>query len=335
MNDQIRGNIKVLVTGADGFLGNNIVRELLNRKIKVRAFVQKNSPIQTLDELSIEKIEGDILNLSEVEEAAKACDYIIHAAANTSIWPQRSEISWKVNYNGTLNVINAALKAKVNRVVAIGTATSFGYGTLAHPGNENSPFKSAKYGLDYIDSKRAAQQAILKSVEEDGLNAVILNPTFMLGPYDTKPSSGALLIALYKGEIPGYTNGGKNFVYVKDVAVAACNALEKGRKGECYLMANENLSYKAFNKLVAEELNIEAPKLKIPNVFILLYGLISQTVSKLTKKPPKVSYAVAQLSLITNYFTAAKAVNELDMPQTSIKIAINKAFDWFKKNGYM
>ena len=327
--------MKILVTGADGFLGNNIVRELLDRNFEVRAFIQNNSPVKTLDKLRIEKVYGDILNAEEVVDAANNCDYIIHVAASTSIWPQRSPISWKVNHIGTLNVIKAALNAKAGRLVAIGTATSFGHGTLDNPGDENTPFKSAKYGLDYIDSKLVAQEAILKSVEEENLNAIILNPTFMLGPYDTKPSSGALLLALYNGEIPGYTNGGKNFVYVKDVAVAACNALTRGKPGECYLMANENLSYKVFNQLVADELAIKPPAFKIPNVFILLYGLISQSFAKMTKREPKVSYSVARLSLITNYFTAAKAVKELDMPQTPIKIAVKEAFDWFKKNGYL
>jgi len=327
--------MKVLVTGADGFLGNNIVRELLTKGYKVRAFVQKNSSVKTLEGLPITKIYGDILETLEVEEAAQGCDYIIHAAANTSIWPQRSSIIRKVNFDGTLHVINAALKTKVKRLVAIGTATSFGHGTLNQPGNENSPFKSTKYGLDYIDSKLAAQKAVLKSVEREGLDAVILNPTFMLGPYDTKPSSGALLLALYNREIPGYTNGGKNFVYVKDVAVAACNALTKGRSGECYLMANENLSYKEFNQLVADELLIKPPSLKILNVFILFYGFISQIFAQLTNTEPKVSLSVAKLSLITNYFTATKAVKELNMPQTPIKIAVNEAFEWFKENGYL
>lgn len=327
--------MKVLVTGADGFLGNNIVRELLDRKIEVRAFVQNKSPIKTLDNLPIDKLYGDILNEIEVEEAAIGCDYIIHAAANTSIWPQRSEVIWKVNHQGTLNVIHAALKRNVKRLVSIGTANSFGNGTLDNPGDENSPFSAGIYGLDYIDSKLEAQKAIIKSVNEEGLDAVILNPTFMLGPFDTKPSSGALLLALFNKEVPGYTAGGKNFVYIKDVAIAACNALTKGKKGECYIMANENLSYKSFNKLVAKSFKIKPPKWFIPTPFILLFGLLSQTWAKLTNTTPKVSLAVARLSLITNYYTSAKAIRELNMPQTPIKQAVEEAFDWFKQNGYL
>lgn len=327
--------MNVLVTGADGFLGNNIIRELLHRKYAVRAFVHPHSKVKTLENLPVEKIAGDILHQDEVYKAVQGCDYIIHAAAHTSIWPSRSKVSWQVNLTGTTNVINAALAANVKRLVAIGTATSFGYGSLQHPGNEQSPFKSGKFRLDYIDAKLAAQQAVLKAVAEQNLNALVLNPTFMLGPYDTKPSSGALLLALYKGDVPGYTNGGKNFVHVKDVAVAACNALTKGRKGHCYLMANENLSYREFNQLVADELDCKPPRFKIPNGFILLYGLISQVFAYLTKGTPKVSYAVARLSLITNYFTAAKAIKELNMPQTPIRTAIREAFDWFKENGYV
>lgn len=327
--------MKVLVTGADGFLGNNIIRELLDRGFEVRAFLQEGRTVQTLDELSLEKFYGDLLNASEVERAAEGCDYIIHTAANTSIWPLRSEIVRQVNYNGTLNIINSALKAKVKRLVSIGSANSFGNGTIANPGNEETPSTAAKFGLDYIDSKLQAQEAIIEHVKNHGLDAVIINPTFMLGPYDTKPSSGELLLALYHQKIPGYTSSGRNFIYVKDVAVAACNALTMGRNGECYIMANENLTYKEFNQLVAQELDIKPPELFIPKPFILAYGLMSQALAYLTGKPPVVSYTVARLGNETNYYTAAKAVKELNLPQTPIKIAVREAFDWFKENGYL
>ena len=327
--------MKVLVTGADGFLGNNIVRELLDRGLEVRAFLQEGRTVQTLDKLSIEKSYGDLLNAGEVEKAAEGCDYIIHTAANTSIWPLRSEIVRQVNYNGTLNIVNAALKAKVKRLVSIGSANSFGNGTIANPGNEETPSTAAKFGLDYIDSKLHAQKAIKDHVKNHGLDAVIINPTFMLGPYDTKPSSGELLLALYHQKIPGYTSSGRNFIYVKDVAIAACNALTMGRSGECYIMANENMTYKEFNQLVADELGVKPPKLFIPKPFILAYGLISQALAFIMGKPPLVSYTVARLGNETNYYTAAKAVKELNLPQTPIKIAVREAFDWFNENGYL
>ena len=329
------GRKTFLVTGADGFLGNNIVRELLDRGFKVRGFLQEGRTMQTLDQLSIENIYGDLLNPGEVELATEGCDYIIHTAANTSIWPQRSEIIRKVNYDGTLNIIRAAIKSKVKRLVSIGTANSFGNGTISRPGNEESPFTAGKYGLDYIDSKLQAQEAILDHVNNHGLDAVIINPTFMLGPYDTKPSSGKLLLALYHQKVPGYTAGGRNFIYVKDVATAACNALKMGRSGECYIMANENITYNEFYQLVAAELEITPPKLFIPKPFILAYGLISQVLAYITGKPPVVSYTVARISIDTNYYTAAKAVKELNLSQTPIKIAVREAFDWFKENGYL
>ena len=327
--------MKVLVTGADGFLGNNIVRELLERGLEVRVFLQEGRTVQTLDQLAIEKTYGDLINASDVEQAVEGCDYIIHTAANTSIWPRRSEIVRRVNYNGTLNIIHAALKANIKRLVSIGSANSFGNGTISNPGNEETPSTAGKFGLDYIDSKLSAQEAILEHVNNHGLDAVIINPTFMLGPYDTKPSSGELLLALYHQKIPGYTASGRNFIYVKDVATAACNALTMGRNGECYIMANENMTYKDFNQLVADELDIKPPKLFIPKPFILAYGLISQALAYIMGKPPVVSYTVARLSNETNYYTAAKAVKELKLPQTSIKIAIREAFDWFKENGYL
>ncbi len=324
----------VLVTGPCGLLGNNIVRELLARGFHVKAFIHQiyNS---SLDGLEIERIHGDILVEEEVLEAVKGVDFIIHAAANTSIWPYRSELIRQVNINGTKNVIKGALHYKIDRLVAIGSATSFGNGTKDNPGTEESEFTAGRFGLDYIDSKLAAQQAILQAVNEDKLPAIILNPTFMLGPYDTKPSSGELLLALYSGKIPGYTSGGRNYIHVKDVATAACNALTMGRIGECYIMAHQNLSYREFNALVAKELKVKPPRFFVPGPIIILYGIIIEAVARLFRKTPAISLAVARISLIKNYYTPAKAIEELRLPQTPITKAVHDAFSWFKDNGYI
>jgi len=326
---------KVFLTGADGLLGNNIVRELLKRKYTVKAFVLDGVEVPTLSELAIEISYGNILDLDGLLEAATGYDYIIHAAANTSIWPYRSEIIRNVNIEGTRNILRVAQTLQVKRLVAIGTANSFGNGSLDNPGDENSPFSAGKFGLDYIDSKLQAQNLILDAVKNDGLDAIILNPTFMIGPYDTKPSSGELLLALYHGRVPGYTAGGKNYIDARDVAVAACNGLTRGTAGECYIMANENLSYKNFNKLVAKELGVKPPGLFVPKPLILVLGFINELIARLFNTTPGVSLAVARLSLITNYYDAAKAIRELDLPQTPIKEAVHDAFQWFKDNGYL
>ena len=157
----------------------------------------------------------------------------------------------------------------------------------------------------------------------------------MIGAYDTKPSSGTLLLALYQGKIPGYTNSGRNFLHVKDAAVAIVNALIQGRVGECYILGNENLTYKEFYKIVGSELHISPPGILIPKPFILMFGWFSQVIAKITGNPATVSLPVARVSLDSHFFSAKKAIEELDLPQTPISIAIKDAFEWFKTNNYL
>jgi len=328
----INNNLKVFVTGADGFLGSNIVRVLLERGEQVRAFIQKGRDTGTLTDLPIEKTEGDLLDLKDVEAAMKGCDHVIHAAANTSIWPTRSHIVRQVNIQGTKNIIQAVKSNDIKKMIYIGTANSFGAGTKQNPGDESCKFNAAKYKLDYIDSKYESHKIILNAIKEDNINAVIVNPTFMIGEYDSKPGSGALILALYNNKVPGCTNGGRNFINVKDAAIGTCNALKMGRKGESYILGNENLSYAEFNDLVCTELDANAVHRRIPHIFIYLYGYISEFISFFTRSEPVVSVAVARVSTDNNYYISTKAINELELPQTPVRNAIREAFDWYVKN---
>ncbi len=326
--------MKVLITGADGMLGSNLTRELLSRGHQVKAFLLPNSPSKSLDGLAIEKVTGNILKLEELEKAMQGCDAMVHAAANTNIWPSRSEIVRKVNIDGTKNVIAAALNAKLKRLVYIGTANSFGFGSKESPGDETRSYQSSKYGLDYMDSKYDAQQLVLKAVKEKQLPALIVNPTFMFGPYDSKPGAGAMIIAIYQQKVPGFAQGGRNYIYVKDVAIAIANGLVQGKVGECYIAGNENLNYQeAFSK-IAKVTGVKAPSIKIAPVFSKAYGMLGSMYGSVFKTTPKVSYAMAQISSDGHYFSAKKAVSELGMPQTDIEIAIKECFDWLKANGY-
>lgn len=328
-------NMKILVTGADGLLGSNLVRELLKRDHTIRAFVQPGRQQKTLEGLTLEKFPGNLLNADEVLKSSEGCDGIIHCAASTSVWPTRSEIVNTVNIEGTKNIIHAVQKNNIQRMIYVGTANSFGFGSKENPGVEGNPYKSATYALDYMDSKYKAQQLILKEVKENQLPAVIVNPTFMFGPYDSNPSSGAMIVALYKGKVPGYTSGGRNYVCVKDAAVAIANALTKGRIGECYILGNQNLSYKeAFNK-IASTIGVKPPKLPIPSVFAKLYGGIGTAIGKMSGKTPAISYPLSRIACDEHYFSPAKAVQELELPQTPIETGIRECFEWLQENGYL
>lgn len=327
---------KVLVTGADGLLGSNLVRELLSRNYKVRAFLLPNSPSKTLDGLDIERHEGNILHPEDLEKAMAGCTHLVHAAANTNIWPNRSEIIRKVNIEGTKNIAAAALKTGIKRMVYIGTANSFGFGPKENPGDETRPYESHIYGLDYQDSKYQAQQYLLQQVQEKQLPAIIINPTFMLGPYDSKPSAGAMVLAIYHQKVPGFAPGGKNYIYVKDVATAISNALDgKGRIGECYIAGHENLNFKEAFTRIANITGVKPPKISFPKSILKLYGRFGSLMGNITGKAPTVSYPMTQISCDEHYFNPQKAVTELDMPQTGLDVAVKEAFEWFKENNYL
>lgn len=327
---------RVLVTGADGLLGSNLVRELLNRNYTVRAFLLPGTTSTTLDDLPIERFEGNILQAQDLSKAMEGCDYLVHAAANTNIWPDRSEIVRKVNIQGTKNVAEAALYAGIKRMVYIGTANSFGFGSKDNPGDETRPYESDIYGLDYQDSKYQAQQFLLEQVRIKRLPALIINPTFMLGPYDSKPSAGAMILALYNRKVPAFAPGGKNYVYVKDVVVAIANALDgKGKVGECYIAGHENLNFKEAFTRIATLVGVKPPSISMPAGILKLYGRLGSLMGSITGKAPTVSYPMTKISCDEHYFSAAKAVRELDMPQTGLDVAVREAFGWFEENGYL
>lgn len=326
---------KVLVTGADGMLGSVVCRELLKQQYRVCVFVLNKEKANALNGLELEFFEGDVLNKHDLEKCMAGVDYVIHIAALTSFWPRKSKKVREINLLGTKNVLELAAQFKLKRMVHIGTASSFASGDLDHPGNENNSFTAGKYGSDYIDSKYQAQQMLLAEHKSNNLPVIILNPTFMIGPFDSGPSSGIMLQAFYKDQIPGCSSGGKNFIYSGDVAVAAVNALTSGRVGECYIVGNENLSYEAFLAKAAKVMNKNKKLLHFPSFLILLAGAWSSLVAILFGKKPVLSFTMARFSLLNQFYDSTKAVNELGLPQTPIETAIEECMDWFSKNGYL
>lgn len=326
---------KILVTGADGLLGSNLVRLLLERNYEIRVLVQPGKDPVTLGNLPLEKMEGDVLNPESLDRAAEGQDAVIHVAANTNVWPSRGDIYFKVNVEGTLNMVRAAQKHDIQRFIHVGSASSFGIGSKEKPGTEEDPCISAKYGMDYIDTKAQGQEVLLDIVRKENFPAIVANPTFMIGPYDSKPSSGAMIIAAARGQVPGFTGGGRNWVHVRDVATGIANALTKGRIGECYIMGHENLSYKEAITLICKEVGSNPPRFVIPDFFIKTAGAVGSLSGRLLGITPKLTLPMAMVSCDEHYFSAAKAIRELDLPQTPLREAVRDAYTWFKQNDYL
>lgn len=325
----------VLVTGPDGVLGSNLVRVLCEKGYSVNVLLEKKSTAKTLEGLSVSRFYGDILNLKELDAAIKGCDVVIHGAASTSVFPARNPFVRRVNVDGTKNIIEACLKNTIKRLVFVGTANSFCFGDESNPGKEVGPYVSKKYGLDYMDSKREAQELVLKAVKEQKLPAVVVNPTFMIGPYDSKPSSGAMILGIYKKAVPGYTSGGKNYIAVKDAAIATANAIDQGRIGECYILGNKNLSYKDAFSLIAGVVGVSAPKRRLAPFFVVSYGFFSSFFAKIFRFNPSITKELAVISCEKHYYSSKKAIKELNLPQTPIEEAVRECFFWFKENGYL
>lgn len=325
--------MKIFITGGDGLLGSNLVRELLQMGHELRVLVQPNRKNQTLEGLPILKVEGDLLDFDRLVCIAEGCEAIYHVAANTSIWPSRNTVVNRVNIAGTMNIISLAKKLKVKKMVYVGTANSFSFGSKEKPGVEGSVYIARKYGLDYLDSKYEAHQLVMDAVK-DGVPAVVVNPTFMLGPFDSMPSSGAMVLAVYQQKIPGFAPGGRNYICVKDAAKGIANALEKGRIGECYIIGNKNLSYKEAFTMMAKVLGVKPPALPMPAALVLMYGVFNMILYRLTGKRPLVSYPMSRIACDRHYFSAAKAVRELDLPQSPIEDGVRDCFHWLHSNGY-
>ena len=326
---------KVFVTGADGMLGSSICRELINQGYTVKAMVLPNRNPVVLTGLRIETVRGDIRDKSFLETEMKDCDGVIHAAALTTLWPRRLEAVRSVNLDGTKNVMKVAARQGIKRMVYIGSASSFNCGSKENPSDETVGFDGWKYGMDYIDSKYQAQTLLLQKHAKEGFPVVIINPTYMIGPYDSAPSSGKILIALLAGKLPCYSSGGKNFVCSTDVANAAVNALHFGRLGECYIVGNENLEYGEFFRKTCALWDKKFRLLKAPGFFILCFGIVNSIMARIIGRPPVVSFSMARMAGMGQYYSSKKAQLELQFTPTPIEKGIEQCVSWFETNGYL
>lgn len=325
---------KVLVTGANGLLGSHIVRELLKRNYHVKVLVRKGSNLRALKGLDIEYFYGQMTQKKAVFSAAEDCNFLIHSAAKTSPKPADAEAFKTANIKSTEHCIEASKKYHLRRFVFISTANTLGNGTKENPGSEEKPFMPWLEKSGYAYSKFIAQQMVLDETKNSNLDAVVVNPTFIIGENDVKPSSGQIFFHIVDKPAAFYPPGGKNFVDAEAAATGVVNAMRKGKTGECYLLAGENLTYKEFYKLTAEIAGQNPVFIPIPQFILMTLGYVGDFSEKVLKIPVRLSKVNARMLCENNFYTPQKAMKELELPLVSARESTKKAIEWFRENNY-
>lgn len=324
----------ILVTGANGLLGHWVVQELLDRNYTVKIVVRNWKNI-FFDLKSVEVITGNFINYKTLKKAATGCDAIVHLAAITATNLLHYEDYQKINVEGSAQVIRVANELQIKTLIYISSSNTIGYGSKDQPANEESPFQFPFTESFYAQSKKEAEELFSEfALQKNDCHVIIIHPTFMIGAYDTKPSSGRLLLMGYKPRFMFVPKGGKNFVAAHNVAVAICNALTMGRNGEHYLAAGVNLSFKEFYTLQKQVGNYPQIIIELPNVLLKIVGKIGDFFRWLGIKTDVCTMNLQQL-MIQEYYSNEKAKNELKMPQTDIKKAIEETLNWFKYRGWI
>lgn len=326
---------KILITGANGLLGTNLAWHLFRIGYKVHLFVRPGGDLRGLDGLPAHITYGRIDNAGQVNEAVAGCDYVVHAASITDQWGVDFEEYERINYKGTRHVVAACLEHGIEKLIHVSTANTIGPGTREQPGTELNGFSLFQADSGYINSKYLAQQFVQEQVQAKGLPAVIVNPTFIIGPRDYKPSSGKLLLHGLNKKLLFYPPGGKNFVYVEDVCQGIVNALHLGEPGNCYLLAGHNHTYKEFFSLL-NHLSEQRPlMIGLPAWLLKAAGLLGSLKGIITGKPGRLTWSAAYLLCLDNYYAGDKAAVDLRVNYTPMEIALSKALSWFRANHYI
>jgi len=332
--------MKALVTGANGFLGSAVVRHLLAAGFSVRAMIRKTSEKFTLNGLNIEIIKGDVLQPQAVEKAVEGCKIILHLASVYAFypwWEKRARAIYRINVEGTKNLLSAAVKHKVEKFIFTSSVASIGKRDNGKPSNEETIFNLWENACHYARSKILAENQVLNFFK-NGLPALILNPAIIIGERDYKPTpSGEIIVKFLNRRYFCFFNATLSIADVDDVAKAHISAIHKGRAGERYILCNkETYTLEKIFQLLGEVSGIKAPRFKIPYPLLLGLSYIDEALSYLLlKKKPLMPSEGIKFCRLSIKFDSSKAMKELGYTTTPIRETLTKAVNWYRENGYI
>jgi len=332
---------RAVVTGASGLLGGNLTVLLTRAGHDVCALFRSEKTVahlkEALGDAPVRFMRGDLDDEISLRQAFADADVVFHCAAVVNVAPAPTPDLARANVEGTARVIEAVRAARVKRLVHCSSTVTVGLARGDAPADESSPWKFAEHGLadGYCTTKKLAEEIVQKNAAAD-IDAVIVNPGFMFGPLDAKPSSGKMIVEVARRRVPGHTPGSNSFVDVRDVARGMIAAWEKGRRGERYILGGHNVSYRDVFATIARVAGVKPPRLAVPRPIALAFGAFAQTVASLRGHEPLITTSSVRWSFEPGFrVSSRKAETELGYAISPLEPAIADALAWFRAHGML
>ena len=323
-----------LVTGAAGFLGSHVTRQLVARRESVRVLMRPSSNNRAISDLSLEYVTGDLRDPASLERAMNGVKRVFHVAADYRLWAKHPQEIYDSNVGGTKNLLAAAKNAGIEQLVYTSTVATIAVDRPELP-NEFTDAKLEEMIGHYKRSKWMAEQEVLRAAKE-GLPAIVAMPTTPVGPWDWKPTpTGKIILDFLNGRMPGYVETGLNFVGVEECAAGHLLASEKGKVGERYLLGAENLTLKGLLDVLAEITGLRAPAMKIPHGVALGVAYVESAFSRLVGKEPQIPVEGVKIAQHKMFVDCSRAKRELGFQPGPVAAALERAVRWYQANGYV
>lgn len=326
----------VLLTGATGFVGSAIARALIGSGYAVRALVRSSSVRNNLGGLDLETFDGDLCDKTALARATSGVRYVVHTAADYRLWARDPAVLVRTNVDGTRNVMEAALRAGVERVVYTSSVATLATRQEGEPADEASPLDEAAAIGAYKRSKVAAERLVETMIARERLPAVIVNPSTPIGPRDIKPTpTGRVIVEAASGRVPAFVDTGMNLVHVDDVAGGHVAALLNGRIGERYILGGDNVPLVTMLSDIAQLTGRRPPRWKLPRAPLYPLAMAAEAFARMTSGEPFLTRDGLRMSEHRMFFTSAKAARELGYRARPYREGLRDALGWFRDAGYV
>lgn len=327
---------KTLLTGATGFVGSAVARALNRAGFPVRALVRRGSARAHLGDLELEFVEGDLRDADSVGRAVDGVRYVFHVAADYRLWARDPREIFTANVDGTRNVMQAALRAGVERVVYTSSVATLALRPDGMAADEANPLSETQGIGAYKRSKIAAERLVEAMIARDGLPAIIVNPSTPVGPGNVKPTpTGRIIVEAACGRIPGFVDTGLNLVHVDNVADGHLAALERGVVGERYILGGANVTFADMLADIAQLVGRKPPRLRIPRAAVMPIAYAAEALARFTGREPFATVDGVRMAKHRMFFTAAKAERDLGYRARPYIAGLQDAIQWFRQNGYL